>query len=172
MSKLLFLRIHSQRLQFLISRNNKKLSKIGTINTVHYHKASKDPFILYFWETLLQEYYQHSSLSSKFIDAERNQSTAFADEIFATIRNNSLILHHSDDVNILKLAQTISSKLDSPVGNRNGDISSMITKYLRPSIANIVGAAARSQSVKGIITAGPYKAITYIAAKVSKMLKR
>ena len=72
----------------------------------------------------------------------------------------------------MKLAQEISSKLDSPINHTNQDISMIITRYLRPSIANIVGAAARSQSAKGVITAGPYKALVYIGQKVSKMLKR
>jgi hypothetical protein len=43
--------------------------------------------------------------------------------------------------------------------------------YLRPTIAQIVGSTARTQSIKGIITAGPFKAGVYAYQKLEKYFR-
>ncbi|EJK45919.1 hypothetical protein THAOC_35442 [Thalassiosira oceanica] len=58
--------------------------------------------------------------------------------------------------------------------DRADEIASTSTgsMFLRKEIANIVAPAARSQSMKGLLTAGPIKSWNYIAAKLLKGLLR
>ena len=49
-----------------------------------------------------------------------------------------------------------------------GDLGVAAVPYLRPAIAHIVGSHARTQSIKGILTAGPVKATAYAASKLRK----
>ena len=44
----------------------------------------------------------------------------------------------------------------------------MAARFLRPAIAHIVGSHARTQSIKGILTAGPAKAAAYAWSKIRK----
>jgi len=43
-----------------------------------------------------------------------------------------------------------------------------VVTALRPAIAHIVGVAARGQSAKGILTAGPVRATLYASEKLRK----
>lgn len=52
----------------------------------------------------------------------------------------------------------------------SGDVATAAAPYLRPAVAHIVGSAARWQSLKGIATAGPVKAVAYGGAKLRKMV--
>ena len=52
-----------------------------------------------------------------------------------------------------------------------GDLGAAAARFLRPAIAHIVGSHARSQSIKGILTAGPVKATAYAAAKIKKWVR-
>jgi hypothetical protein len=54
---------------------------------------------------------------------------------------------------------------------RTADIGPMASQFLKPSIANIVGSHARTQSLKGIVTAGPFKATAYAAEKLQKFFR-
>ena len=56
-----------------------------------------------------------------------------------------------------------------PQAPARGDVATALVPFLRPAIAHIVGAAARWQSLKGVLTAGPVKAAHYGAAKIGKM---
>ena len=58
--------------------------------------------------------------------------------------------------------------------DRTDEIASTSTgsSFLRKEISNIVAPAARSQSMKGLLTAGPVKSWNYIAAKLLKGLLR
>ena len=56
-------------------------------------------------------------------------------------------------------------------GTAPRDLASNAALYLRPAIAHVVGTHARTQSLKGVLTAGGVKASVYAAAKLSKYLK-
>jgi hypothetical protein len=51
------------------------------------------------------------------------------------------------------------------------DIGKTSSRFLRPAIAHIVGSHARTQSIKGIVTAGPYKASLYVLEKLQKFFR-
>ena len=52
------------------------------------------------------------------------------------------------------------------------DVGANVALYIRPAIANIVGTSARAQAAKGVLTAGPGKAVRYALSKVRKFLGR
>ena len=48
------------------------------------------------------------------------------------------------------------------------EVGTLTKRFLRPAIAHGVGQGARSQSLKGILSAGPYKASWYVWLKIEK----
>jgi len=73
-------------------------------------------------------------------------------------RNTHLLLN--------KLPERLQTTIDDPLGK---DLNVVVTK-LRDSIADIVKQNSRSQSLKGIITAGPVNSVVYAFSKIQKAL--
>ncbi|CEG37422.1 mmp37-like protein [Plasmopara halstedii] len=109
---------------------------------------------------MFQKLYQHHIRNSPFIMRSITDS-------------NTLLAHNSD----LKVRQTILDALPSNVlerlaiksRKRRGIDSRTITKkQLQRVIASIVFRSSRSQSIKGIATAGCFKSIVYVSQKLKR----
>jgi len=77
---------------------------------------------------------------------------------------------HGDNSTRRQLVANLPARLQ----DRSDEIASTSTGslFLRKEISKIVAPAARSQSMKGLLTAGPVKSWNYVAAKLMKGLLR
>lgn len=119
----------------------KLLHESSGISTTAYARARNDPLIVSFWDAMVNEM-KHSTLLT-------NQNTWMTNPSSSTFFASS------------------SSSSSSSIG----DIGIPTARYLRPSIAHTVSITARTQSIKGIVTAGPYKSLIYVRAKLEKYFK-
>ena len=77
---------------------------------------------------------------------------------------------HGDTSTRRQLVANLPARLQ----DRSDEIASTSTgsSFLRKEISKIVAPAARNQSMKGLLTAGPVKSWNYVAAKLMKGLLR
>ena len=127
---------------------------IATPSSSHYSRAVRDPAVVAFWEAMLQESgAAPSPLLAASTPGQQQQQPLELDSTASSVSRSATVT------------------LLQGGGSNNYDVALRAQTFLRPAIAHIVGTHARSQSLKGILTAGPVKAAIYGAAKLSKYVR-
>jgi len=159
-------RLQQQRLQVLISNKERwenrmrKVFRIPESGLEQQAKTSSDA---------------HDTSSSRIVTPNNvylQQSQAAAE-----IDGTTTSLHYASAIGIPKVLNFWDQIVVHNVANKNKavgqsvDVGLFATRFLKPSIAHIVGSHARTQSIKGILTAGPFKATLYAAEKLHKFFR-
>ena len=158
-------RLQQQRLQVLISNKERwenRMRKVFRIPESGLEQQAKTSINA------------HDDTSSSRIVTPKNvylQHSQAAAEIDGTTS-----LHYTSAIGIPKVLNFWDKIVVHNVANMKEvglsfDVGPFATRFLKPSIAHIVGLHARTQSIKGILTAGPFKATLYAAEKLQKFFK-
>jgi hypothetical protein len=124
-------------------------------------RARSDPQVVAFWDRLLQQ----GALIRPSVPESAGGAAFMSATQAAVFRDFAAPLPHAAAITPPSFAPDASSRR----GTR-ADVAVLVRPHLRSGVAHLVGASARSQSVKGILTAGPVKAALYAYQKVRKFV--
>jgi hypothetical protein len=156
-------RMRAQRWQYYAARQDKRAQKRKASEDADNTSSSSSDEITR--ETLkhFSEVESPDGMKSYTMAAQTPQIVAFWDEILK-----------ADPRASQKIVPTIRSAVglqrNEPRILQTG-VSKLARLHLQPAISHIVGSHARTQSIKGLITAGPVKSTVYLWQKVQKYFK-
>eukprot|EP00088_Acartia_fossae_P033415 TRINITY_DN3420_c0_g1_i10.p1 TRINITY_DN3420_c0_g1~~TRINITY_DN3420_c0_g1_i10.p1 ORF type:complete len:376 (+),score=11.87 TRINITY_DN3420_c0_g1_i10:56-1183(+) len=123
-------------------------------------------------------------LYDKRLKALFSDSVHFHNGTYTQDKSDSSKLHHLQNLPSslieLMLGKSKSAVIEGLLASENevlnkssasGDLDPKLQEVLRESISTIVQRSSTPQALKGIISAGPYKAAVYSSAKLKKMMK-
>jgi hypothetical protein len=126
-----------------------------------FSRARSDPQVVAFWDRLLQQ----GALTRPSAPASAGGAAFMSARLAGGFRDSAAGLATAGAATPAPFAPEGLSRR----GTR-ADVAVLVRPHLRSGVAHLVGASARSQSVKGILTAGPVKAALYAYQKVRKFV--
>lgn len=143
----------------------------GEAAQLSFARAARDAQIVSFWEAMLGDSLRDRHGLAHRDGGSRSSAGAAAARLAAAPSASAAAAAAAAALGgPATVGEANSSAAAAAVPVAGVDIASRVRMHLRPALAHIVGASARSQSLKGVITAGPVKAAVYAAAKVRKYL--